>query len=259
MNKQQMINEAICNEGFSDKVLKLIDNYIIDIQNGTEDFYRYNLSEHAGLCTAGAPLIGAAIIASYATASLGAGGDADGGKRSRPANWEIDERQEKIVQQWAKAKQCWFPNAIRDIESEYGEMIAEGAEAIVYYKDGDTSVIKLRTSIYATLGRALESIVLHNALFPETPMNVIGFTRDKHGLFRTILTQPYICCKRLATKKEIDDMVAAKGFRDNYDGQGINYIGERLCLEDMHPANVFVDEVSNAPICIDCIVKFVRK
>ena len=99
MNKQQMINEAICNEGFSDKVLKLIDNYIIDIQNGTEDFYRYNLSEHAGLCTAGAPLIGAAIIASYATASLGAGGDADGSKRSRPANWEIDERQEKYIEQ----------------------------------------------------------------------------------------------------------------------------------------------------------------
>ena len=54
-------------------------------------------------------------------------------------------------------------------------------------------------------------------------------------------------------------MVADKGFKDNYDGQGVNYIGERLCLEDMHPANVFVDEVSNVPICIDCIVKFVRK
>ena len=100
MNKQQMINETICNEGFSDKVLKLIDNYIIDIQNGTEDFYRYNLSEHAGLCTAGAPLIGATIIASYATASFGAGGDADGSKRCRPANWEIDERQEKYIEQW---------------------------------------------------------------------------------------------------------------------------------------------------------------
>lgn len=164
-----------------------------------------------------------------------------------------------MVQQWAEAKGCWFPHAEQDIESEYGTMIAEGAEAKVYYKEGDTSVIKIRTSIYVTLGRALESIVLHNTLFPETPMNVIGFTRDPHGLFRAILTQPYIGCKRLATKLEIDEMVAAKGFRDNYDGQGINYIGERLCLEDMHPANVFIDIVSNTPICIDCIVKFIRK
>ncbi len=52
-------------------------------------------------------------------------------------------------------------------------------------------------------------------------------------------------------------MVAAKGFMDNHDGQGVNYIGERLHLEDMHPANVFIDTISNTPICIDCIVKFI--
>lgn len=203
-------------------------------------------------------LIGAYIVCHYARTGIEASSDVATSKAS-PANWEIDALQEKMVQQWAEAKGCWFPHAEQDIESEYGTMIAEGAEAKVYYKEGDTSVIKIRTSIYATLGRALESIVLHNTLFPETPMNVIGFTRDPHGLFRAILTQPYIGCKRLATKSEIDEMVAAKGFRDNYDGQGINYIGERLCLEDMHPANVFIDIVSNTPICIDCIVKFIRK
>ena len=42
-------------------------------------------------------------------------------------------------------------------------------------------------------------------------------------------------------------------------GRGVNYIGERLHLEDMHPANVFIDAVSDTPICIDCIVKFIRK
>ena len=138
-------------------------------------------------------------------------------------------------------------------------MIAQGAEAKVYYKDGDTSVVKVRTSIYATLSRALESIVLHNTLFHETPMNVIGFTRDADGLFRSISTQPYIGCKRLATKEEIDQMVAEKGFKDNLDGRGVNYIGERLHLEDMHPANVFIDMISNTPVCIDCIVKFIRR
>lgn len=90
-------------------------------------------------------------------------------------------------------------------------------------------------------------------------MNVIGFTRDADGLFRSILTQPYICCKRLATKQEIDDMAFQKGFSDNHDGQGVNYIGDRLNLEDMHPANVFIDALSGEPICIDCIVKFIRK
>ena len=138
-------------------------------------------------------------------------------------------------------------------------MIAKGAEAKVYYKPGDTSVIKERTSIYSTLDKAFEAIVLHNALFPETQMTTIGFTRDSDGLFRIILTQPYIDCQRLATKAEIDEMVGAKGFHDNGDGTGVNYISDRLHLEDMHSANVFIDPQSGKPICIDCIVKFIKK
>ena len=137
-------------------------------------------------------------------------------------------------------------------------MIAQGAEAKVYGRTGDTHVIKLRTSIYATLGRALEAIALHNYLFPQTIMHVIGFTRDVDGLFRIILTQPYVECKRLATKAEIDAMVNQKGFTDNGDGNGVNYLSSRLHLEDMHPANVFIEQSSNIPICIDCIVKFRR-
>ena len=88
-------------------------------------------------------------------------------------------------------------------------------------------------------------------------MRVIGFTRDSDNLLRIILTQPYVRCLRLATKDEIDALVNAKGFRDNWNGQGVNYISDRMALEDMHPANVFIDEVSGKPICIDCIVKFV--
>ena len=128
----------------------------------------------------------------------------------------------------------------------------------MFCKSGDTHVVKLRTSIYATLGRALEAIALHNYLFPETIMRVIGFTRDEDGLFRIILTQPYIECMRLATKEEIDDLVAQKGFQDNGDSTGVNYISEHIKLEDMHPANVFVESLTGKPICIDCIVKFNR-
>ena len=163
------------------------------------------------------------------------------------------------VATWARAKGIWFSDPEKVLTSVYGSMIAKGAEAKVYYKSGDTSVIKERTSIYATLDKALEAIVLHNALFPETQMTTIGFTRDSDGLFRIILTQPYIGCQRLATKAEIDEMVASKGFHDNGDGNGVNYIGDRLYLEDMHPANVFIDALTDKPICIDCIVKFIKK
>ena len=255
--KLEHLYELIANRGFTALTLQKIDDYINDIQNGTEDFPRFNLSEHAGFCTAGAPLIGASVIACYATASITASCNVEGSQGS-PANWEIDERQEQLIEQWAKSANLWEDNSEQILIDEFGPMIAQGAEAKVYYGDGNTSVVKERTSIYSTWQKALDAIVLHNCLFPETSMKVIGFTRDKDGLMRIVLTQPYVNCLRLATKEEIDTMVATKGFRDNRDGQGVNYISDRLALEDMHPANVFIDTVSRMPICIDCIVKFVK-
>ena len=257
MDRLQQIYEIIDREGLTNVVVQEIDKYVEDIQNGKEDFSRFNLSEHAGLCTAGAPLIGASIIACYATASLTASSNVEGSKRC-PTNWEIDDKQEKLIEKWARVANLWEENSEQILISEFGPMIAQGAEAKVYYRDGDSSVVKERTSIYSTTQKALDAIVLHNYLFPETAMRVIGFTRDSDGLMRIVLTQPYVNCMRLATKEEIDKMVAVKGFHDNWNGQGVNYISDRLALEDMHPANVFIDKVSEKPICIDCIVKFVN-
>ncbi len=251
----QDIYKSIAKEEFSENTLQLIDNQINDIQNGSTDFYRFNQQEHTGLCKAGAPLIGASIVASYAAASIGTSGDASSGSQLAN-NWEIDQLQESLIEKWAKAADLWIENSEQILIENFGSCIAQGAEAKVYYRSGDTSVVKERASIYSTTQKALDAIVLHNYLFPETAMSVVGFTRDKDGLFRSVLTQPYVRCIRLATKAEIDELVFAKGFRDNWEGNGVNYISDRILLEDMHPANVFIDEVSGKAICIDCIVKF---
>jgi len=249
------IYDAIRKDGFSVSTLELIDNYVNDILYGRTNIYKFNLQEHAGLCSGTAVLVGAYTIASYARTILGSNIDSTTSKGC-PANWEIDAKQEECVQQWAVAKKLWIPNSEQVLITTFGPKVAQGAEAKVYYKSGADSVVKERASIYSTLGKALEAITLHNSLFPETKMKVVGFTRDADGLFRIVLTQPVVVCERLATKDEIDAMVGAKGFRDNGDGSGVNYIGDRLILEDMHPANVFIDQVTHQPICIDCIVKF---
>ena len=251
------IYKQIDAEGFSARTLELISNFSNDIVNGRTNFSRFSIPEHAGVCTGGAPLIGATVVAGYARRSLEAGADAAGGQTGRWGNWQIDEHQEKLIEQWARKARLWVEDSDIILMRTYGPMIAQGAEAKVYYRSGDTSVVKERTSIYSTWQKALEAIVLHNSLFPETAMKVRGFTRDSDNLMRMILTQPYVTCKRLATKDEIDDMVMAKGFRDNWYGQGVNYTSDRIALEDMHPANVFIDKVTEKPICIDCIVKFV--
>jgi hypothetical protein len=283
MDELNVIYATIAAGGFSAETLQKIDNLTNDIRYGRKDFIGFTLSEHAGLCKGGAPLIGASIVVSYARRSLTTSGNAESSEGqskssaeissldfcrdaacarsieqgSSPANWQIDEEQERLIEEWARAKGLWFEHSESIIEKNFGPMIAQGAEAKVYYREGDPSVAKERTSIYSTTNKALEAIALHNYLFPETAMKVIGFTRDNDSLLRIVLTQPYIRCQRLATKDEIDAMVAEKGFHDNWQGQGVNYISERLALEDMHPANVFIDELTGKPTCIDCIVKFV--
>ena len=164
MSSIQDLYEAIAAEGFSERVLHLIEEQVNDIQNGTENFSRFNLSEHAGLCKGGAPLIGASIVACYATASITAGGNAEGGSGS-PENWEIDELQEQLIEQWARATNLWEDDSEQILTAEFGPMIAQGAEAKVYYHDGDTSVVKERASIYSTTQKALDAIALHNYLF----------------------------------------------------------------------------------------------
>ena len=249
------IYAAIAAEGFTAGTLQMIDNYANDIQNGREDFFRFNLPEHAGLCKGGSPLIGASIVACYATASLRASCNAEGREGQSKSRAEVSSLD--FCRDAASAN-LWEDDSEHILTAEFGPKIAQGAEAKVYYKEGNTSVVKERTSIYSTWQKALDAIALHNYLFPETAMKVIGFTRDSDSLMRIVLTQPYVNCLRLATKEEIDDMVAAKGFRDNWNGEGVNYISDRLALEDMHPANVFVDVITGKPICIDCIVKFVN-
>lgn len=72
------IFEAIDADGFKASTLQLIDEFINDIENGSTDFPRFNQQEHAGLCKAGEALIGASIIASYASRSLAASCYAEG-------------------------------------------------------------------------------------------------------------------------------------------------------------------------------------
>ena len=113
------IYAAIAAEGFTAGTLQMIDNYANDIRYGRKDFNGFTLPEHAGLCKGGSPLIGASIVACYASASLRASCNAEG-RTGSPANWEIDEQQEKFIEQWAKAANLWEDNSEHILTAEFG-------------------------------------------------------------------------------------------------------------------------------------------
>ena len=66
------------------------------------------------------------------------------------------------------------------LPSLLGEQIAEGGEAHVYYK-GNTLVKSIGLDYYILPVLALDRISLHNAYFPETRLNVLGFGRTVAG------------------------------------------------------------------------------
>ena len=94
------IYATIRDNGFSEQTIQLINNYTNDILNGKTNLTQFNQAEHAGLCCAGEMLIGAYLVCCYARTSLTASTDASASQVS-PANWQIDELQEKLVCQSA--------------------------------------------------------------------------------------------------------------------------------------------------------------
>ena len=131
MNEMDIVFAAIATDGFSAETLQMIDNFTNDIRYGRKDFNGFTLPEHAGLCKGGAPLIGASIVAGYARRSLATGGNAQSSEGGSPANWQIDEAQERLIEEWTRAKGLWFEHSESIIEKNFGPMIAQGAEAKV--------------------------------------------------------------------------------------------------------------------------------
>ena len=135
------IYAAIAAQGFTAETLQMIDNYANDIRYGRKDFNGFTLPEHAGLCKGGSPLIGASIVACYARRSLTTSSNAESSQGGSPANWQIDEAQEHLIEEWSRAKGLWFEHSESIIKKNFGPMIAQGAEAKVYYKEGAPSPI----------------------------------------------------------------------------------------------------------------------
>lgn len=98
---------------------KFLSLHTENIETGRADFSRFNEQEHAGLCKAGAAIIGTSVVASYARRSITASCHAEG-REGGPFNWEIDEKQEQLLEQWARAAGLWFDNSDSILQKNFG-------------------------------------------------------------------------------------------------------------------------------------------
>lgn len=114
--------------------------------------------------------------------------------------------------------------------------LTRGGESKIYLAPDQMNVIKLNDAIYyATWDEYLNSLALHNLLFPNTSYSLIGFMEIGNGL-HAVLRQPFIEGGQ-ARLKDIRELLIYNGF-ENTKRQDYYNSEFGLILEDMHDENV---------------------
>lgn len=104
-------------------------------------------------------------------------------------------RTQEVIGSWAEKDGCWHDYADSYLQDEGMEFATSGSEANVYSKGH--FVYKVNDyNHYGTMEKLLDRISIHNAIFPEAKLEVVGFgmkdeSEDNTG-FSVILKQPLI-------------------------------------------------------------------
>ena len=92
--------------------------------------------------------------------------------------------QEALVEEWARIVGCWFDEA-RLYLSSISQAYDMGTESTVFFDTENRLVRKFITlKHYNVLRLALDRIIIHNAIFPNAYMKVIGFGKDEDSQWR---------------------------------------------------------------------------
>jgi len=156
---------------------------------------------------------------------------------------EISSRksEEQLIESWAKAKGIWYADIDTELKAKYGDRIGHGSESWVYLKDNKTVIKSRSTTQFNSIQEAIESVILHNALNPNTAYTLVGIGISD-GEFTLMIEQPLIE-GRVATQEEIDEYLHNIGFEKGR--EKTSYQNSRYRYEDLKPANVLIDTEGN--------------
>ncbi len=238
---------VIISNGFDkDGIIKL-ENYAEQFFNRQLLFKRYTSSEQHG-CAAGGGF--------HVIASLLAGAETPANQLTAPEGsfkreCQRAEAQATVIENFAKAVGCWVDDVDKAFEQTFGEQLAEGGEAHVY-DNGNTIIKRIGLDYYVLPELALDRITLHNTLFPETRLTVLGFGKTIEGDFQIIVQQPFIHGTFL-TDEEIRSYVESLGFK-LINPRNWTYATPSIYLSDMHDENLIKSPRGNIFV-IDCDIR----
>ncbi len=118
--------------------------------------------------------------------------------------------------------------------------LTHGGEARIYLDIDNRHVIKLNNAIYyATWLEFLNSVLLHNLIFTNTPYELLGFIKEGDDLY-AVLRQIFVTASAQAELPDIKKFLEFHEFQNTRRNDYANTtIG--LILEDMHDENVIVN------------------
>lgn len=217
---------------------------MIDIDYGKRFLSeRLPQNEMYGMEQGGRGLVGASIISHVFARSKGTSHGLE--QMCRDEKFKINRAEEDLVKNYAVSEGFWIENVQKLLDENY-DYIDDGAEAMVYLSRDKEHVVKIKENTYTFLHESLDAIVLHNAVFNETKLRVIGFGYDGSGIFSIILRQPYIKTY----------MHAAMNFSEPVYNESLRYDRNRIILSDFKEKNVLIDQISNKMFCVDCIALY---
>lgn len=240
------INRIIA-EDFTLQGLATLDHYAELFIDGRLVYKRFSPREQHGCAEGGAPHVIASLLAGAEAQTDNATETISDFKRQIKQG----AKQAEVIESWARSVGLWTNNVEEMLRRAFGTELAEGGEAKVY-DHGATLVKSIGLDYYILPVLALDRISLHNAYFPETRLNVIGFGRDNKQNFKIIVEQPFIEGGHISDK-EIEDFATALGFT-LINPKNWTYSTPDIYLSDMHDENVIKSKAGNVFV-IDCDIR----
>ncbi|MBR5694777.1 MAG: hypothetical protein IKX43_00885 [Paludibacteraceae bacterium] len=238
---------SIIDGDFSPKGLYKLECYAEQFISGKLVYQRFSPAEQHG-CSAGGP--------TNVIATLLAGADAAANRGvQKPFDYQEEcergKAQEAIIESWSRKAGCWYDDTDIFFGKCLGENIAEGGEALVY-KYGNDLLKTIGLDYYIQPILALDRVCLHNSLFPETSMSVLGFGRKQSGEWQIVVGQPYVQGKQMSDG-QISEFAQKIGFK-LVNPRNWTFATPNIYLSDLHDENVILSKEGNIFV-VDCDVR----
>lgn len=149
---------------------------------------------------------------------------------------------QELIGSWAEKDGCWHDYADSDLLKQGMIFGTSGSEAHVYYNGNH--VYKINDyNHYGTIERLLDRISIHNAVFPEASLTVVGFgmkddSEDNRG-FSIIIKQPTIIGSRAKDPEEVYNSLIDRDLKPlNATSWCFTSQTKNILLQDIHDQNM---------------------